>query len=148
MQRGLVRIYCSFALGSCELPRNMLWRKRAVGKIRTNPSATESALVTHWASNIEIIFIYNLFDHSTSKKPWLLWQLAPKLPNYLGGWGVGRRRVRENLKTVRCERQGTWSVLMAFSSLLLPIFLQLLTYIELHVAVPYPRGIVSKICSP
>lgn len=72
MLRGLARIYCSFALGSSELPGNMLWRKRAVGKIRTNPSATEKSLGHSWGllrrnhSHLEPFWWFNLKDKLAS----------------------------------------------------------------------------------
>lgn len=68
MQKGLGGIYHGLALGSCSRPRKTLRRRRAVGKIRTGPSAAAHALVTLQAANIEIIFIYNLFDHPASKR--------------------------------------------------------------------------------
>lgn len=52
--------------GRCWRPRSALRRQRAVGKIRTGPSATPLALVTLQAAGIQIIFIYNLFDHPAS----------------------------------------------------------------------------------
>lgn len=140
MQKGLVGIYCGLIPGSCSRPRNTLRRQHAVGKIRTGPSATTHALVTLQATSIEIIFIYNLFDHPASKRARLVCQRAPKWPNY--------SKRREQLKTVRCERRGAWSGSRLFPCLLPPIFLQLLTYIELHVPGLDPRGTVSKICSP
>lgn len=68
MQKGLGGIYRGLTLGSCSRPRNTLGRRRAVGKIRTGPSAATHALVTLQAADIEIIFIYNLFDHPASKR--------------------------------------------------------------------------------
>lgn len=72
MQRGLGGIYHGLTLGSCSCPRNTLRRPHAVGKIRTGPSATAHALVTLQAADIEIIFIYNLFDHPASKRAHLV----------------------------------------------------------------------------
>lgn len=83
MQKGLGGIYRGLALGSCSRPRKTLGRRCAVGKIRTGPSAAAHALVTLQAANIEIIFIYNLFDHPASKRARLVGQRAPKWPNYL-----------------------------------------------------------------
>lgn len=72
MQEGLGGIYRGLTLGSCSRPRNTLRRRRAVGKIRTGPSAAAHALVTLQAADIEIIFIYNLFDHPASKRAHLV----------------------------------------------------------------------------
>lgn len=65
---GIRQIYCGLPLGSCLRPRNTLGRQLAVGKIRTGPSAATHALVTLQAASVEIIFIYNLFDHPASKR--------------------------------------------------------------------------------
>lgn len=87
MQEGLGGIYRGLALGSCS-PLGILGRQSAVGKIRTGPSTATHALVTLQAAAIEIIFIYNLFDHPVSKRSCLVRQRAQKWPNYLEGEGA------------------------------------------------------------
>lgn len=59
-------------------------------------------------------------------------------------FGRGGSRCKQSDVRDRALDLGSW----LFSCLLPPIFLQLLTYIELHVPGLDPRGTVSKICSP